>query len=49
MNYESILNAVREYGENLPTVPFVRWESPVLVSGKVLDADYFVNLVDSSL
>ena len=49
MNYESILNAVREYGENLPTVPFVRGESPVPVSGKVLDADDFVNLVDSSL
>ena len=49
MNYESILNAVREYGETLPTVSFVRGESPVPVSGKVLDADDFVNLVDSSL
>ena len=49
MNYESILNAVREYGENLPSVSFVRGESPVPVSGKVLDADDFVNLVDSSL
>jgi len=49
LNYESILNAVREYGETLPTVSFVRGESPVPVSGKVLDADDFVNLVDSSL
>ena len=49
MTYESILNAVREFGENLPSTPFVRGESPVPVSGKVLDADDYVNLVDASL
>ena len=49
MTYESILNAVREFGENLPSTPFVRGESPVPVSGKILDADDYVNLVDASL
>ena len=49
MNYKSILDAVREYGENLPRAPFIRGESPIPVSGKVLDADDFVNLVDASL
>ena len=49
MNYESILNAVREYAENIPSTSFIRGESPVPVSGKVLDADDYVNLVDSSL
>ena len=49
MTYQLILNAVREYGENLPSTPFVRGESPVPVSGKILDADDYVNLVDASL
>ena len=49
MTYESILNAVREFGENLPSTPFVRGQSPVPVSGKILDADDYVNLVDASL
>ena len=49
MTYESILNAVREFGENLPSTPFVRGQTPVPVSGKILDADDYVNLVDASL
>jgi len=49
MEYESILNAVRDYAQARPTASFIRGESPVPVSGKVLDADDFVNLVDSSL
>ena len=40
---------MREFGENLPSTPFVRGESPVPVSGKILDADDYVNLVDASL
>ena len=49
LDYKSILNAVREYGENLPTVPFIRGVSPIPVSGKVLDSEDYVNLVDASL
>ena len=49
MSYDPILNAVREYAENLVEAPFIAGESPVPVSGKVLDSDDFVNLVDSSL
>ena len=45
-----ILGAVRAYAtERVQPSPFVAGETPVPVSGKVLDADDFVSLVESSL
>jgi len=45
-----ILDDVRDFAEQkLAPTPFVRGETPVPVSGKVLDASDFVALVDSSL
>lgn len=47
---QEILDLVQIYGSRLTKASsFVAGESPVPVSGKVLDAEDFVNLVDSSL
>lgn len=47
---EEILSLVREYAaEQLKTKPFVRGESVVPVSGKVLDPADYASLVDASL
>jgi CDP-6-deoxy-D-xylo-4-hexulose-3-dehydrase len=47
---EAILNSVREYAETqLASRPFIPGETPVPVSGKVLDTEDFASLVDSSL
>lgn len=53
-NLESLrkkaLDATREYAENYLSKPdFIAGETPVPVSGKVLDPSDFVSLVDSSL
>lgn len=49
MQFEKILNDVRSTFESLTPKPFVPGESNVPVSGKVLDADDYVALVESSL
>ena len=47
---EDILNSVRDYASTkLEPKPFIAGETPVPVSGKVLDAEDYVALVDSSL
>ncbi|GAA4060543.1 lipopolysaccharide biosynthesis protein RfbH [Microbacterium laevaniformans] len=47
---EDILSLVREFAaEKVKTQPFVRGESAVPVSGKVLDPEDFASLVDASL
>jgi CDP-4-dehydro-6-deoxyglucose reductase, E1 len=48
-NLESILRDVRSFTSHQLQPDFVRGESPVPVSGKVLDSDDFVALVESSL
>ena len=49
MQFEKILSDVRSTFEDLAAKPFVPGESNVPVSGKVLDADDYVALVESSL
>ncbi len=49
MQFEKILSDVRSTFEDLTAKPFVAGESNVPVSGKVLDADDYVALVESSL
>ncbi len=49
MQFEKILSDVRSTFEDLAPKPFVAGESNVPVSGKVLDADDYVALVESSL
>jgi CDP-6-deoxy-D-xylo-4-hexulose-3-dehydrase len=49
VQFEKILSDVRSTFEDLAPKPFVRGESNVPVSGKVLDADDYVALVESSL
>ena len=49
MNLDELLTAVREIKEREVASPFVRGETPVPVSGKVLDASDFVHLVEASM
>ncbi len=49
MQFEKILSEVRRAFENPAPKPFVPGETNVPVSGKVLDADDYVALVESSL
>jgi CDP-6-deoxy-D-xylo-4-hexulose-3-dehydrase len=49
VQFEKILSDVRSTFEDLAPKPFVPGESNVPVSGKVLDADDYVALVESSL
>lgn len=49
MPFEDILSDVRSAFANRPHIPFVAGETPVPVSGKVLDAGDYVALVESSL
>ena len=49
MTIENILRDVRELFLNVAEAPFIRGESLVPVSGKVLTADDYVALVESSL
>ena len=49
MNLDELLAAVREIKEREVAAPFVRGETPVPVSGKVLDASDFVHLVEASM
>lgn len=48
-NLENILRDVRHFASERVQPPFVRGETPVPVSGKVLDPDDFSALVESSL
>jgi len=49
LNLDELLAAVREIKEREVAAPFVRGETPVPVSGKVLDASDFVHLVEASM
>ena len=49
MNLDELLTAVREIKGKELAPPFVRGETPVPVSGKVLDASDFVHLVEASM
>ena len=49
MQFEKILSDVRSAFEDPQVAPFIRGESAVPVSGKVLDADDYVALVEASL
>lgn len=49
MTVQAILNLVRELKSEELLIDFVPGESPVPVSGKVLDASDYVNLVEASL
>ena len=49
MNLDELLTAVREIKEREVASPFVRGETPVPVSGKVLDASDYVHLVEASM
>ena len=49
MDRDQILMGVRAFAEAKVPAPFVRGETPIPVSGKVLDANDFASLVDSCL
>jgi CDP-4-dehydro-6-deoxyglucose reductase, E1 len=49
VQFEKILSDVRSAFEDPQVAPFIRGESAVPVSGKVLDADDYVALVEASL
>ena len=49
MQFDNILNEVRSTFEKAAPAPFVAGESTVPVSGKVLDANDYVSLVEASL
>jgi len=49
LNLDELLTAVREIKGKELAPPFVRGETPVPVSGKVLDASDFVHLVEASM